>query len=715
MTIFPRPSEWIRSATGGVERQSRVHREQHYFAFLSYSHRDEATARWLHEELEKFRVPSAFVGKVTDHGPVPRRLTPVFRDLKELPASSDLGTEIREAIAGSRFLIVLCSPSSAASHWTNAEIEAFKKVRPESCVLAAILAGEPFASEIPGQEQDECLPPALRYHYDSRGRRTRKRVEPLAADLSTDGEARRLGFLKLVAGMLGLGLDDLVQRETMRRHRRLALVTAASLTGMVVASGLAITAIQARNEAHDQRSEAEGLVGFMLGDLRDKLDPIGRLDVLDAVGARALEYYAGQDESGLTDEALAQRSRALTLMGEIATARGDLDAGLARYQEAMTGTAEMVRRKPDDPQRLFDHAQNVFWVGDIALQRGRLGPAEAAMREYKRLADRMVALEPDNRKWRMETQYADNNLGALLHKQRRYAEAAGQLERAVATSESLAAGDPNNQEFQLSLAESLAWLADAQFGAGRLDEAIAMRERQVALLTTLADRYPNHADYRQRAVPARRALGRWLASRGALEPGLEQVSAAVRIGQQLIPVDPENMQWQEYTAGAQLDLAKILLIAGKHDDAVAQTMAGCELIERLARRDRTIANWRSLEVECLGQRARVASQGGAHREALALAKLALARAKSDQRGDPVDARVAIITAYKLVGDVYDRSGDRRAALPFWNSGLSLWPKQLSATPREMSMRAEMLSGSGRAAEARPILERLRTAGYRWAI
>ena len=145
----------------------------------------------------------------------------------------------------------------------------------------------------------------------------------IAADLRDTGDGRRLGLLKLVAGMLGVRLDELVQRETTRRHRRLAILAAGSLGGMVVTSTLAVTAFQSRNEAREQRRQAEGLVGFMLGDLKDKLEPIGRLDALDAVGSRALAYYQAQDKSQLSDEALAQRSRALTLMGEIAQTRGD--------------------------------------------------------------------------------------------------------------------------------------------------------------------------------------------------------------------------------------------------------------------------------------------------------------------------------------------------------------------------------------------------------
>src|SRR5207302_6401965 len=129
--------------------------------------------------------------------------------------------------------------------------------------------------------------------------------------------------LKLVAGMLGVGLDELVQREQTRRHRRMAWLAAASLGGMAVTSTLAITAFQARNEAREQRREAEGLVAFMLGDLKDKLEPIGRLDALDGVGKRVLAYYSRQDASELSDAALSQRARALSLMAEVAKSRGD--------------------------------------------------------------------------------------------------------------------------------------------------------------------------------------------------------------------------------------------------------------------------------------------------------------------------------------------------------------------------------------------------------
>ena len=55
-----------------------------YCAFLSYGHRDSEMARWLHESLEKYRVPKNLIGRITANGPIPARLMPIFRDRHEL-------------------------------------------------------------------------------------------------------------------------------------------------------------------------------------------------------------------------------------------------------------------------------------------------------------------------------------------------------------------------------------------------------------------------------------------------------------------------------------------------------------------------------------------------------------------------------------------------------------------------------------------------------
>ena len=684
-----------------------------YYAFLSYSHKDKELADWLHRELEKFRVPSSLAGKLTANGVVPRRLTPVFRDQQDLAAGAELGEEIKAALAASQFLVVLCSPTAATSRWTNAEIENFKRTRPEGCVLAAVAAGEPFASEIPGRETEECFPPALRFKYDRRGHQTAKKAEPLAADFRETGEGKRLAFLKLVAGMLGVGLDELVQRDQTRRHRRMAWLAAASLGGMAVTSTLAVAAFQARNEAREQRREAEGLVAFMLGDLKDKLEPIGRLDALDGVGSRVLAYYKNQNAAELTDAALLQRSRALSLMAEVAADRGDLNTAYELYREAALGTAEAVRRNPDDPQRLYDQAQNEFSFADIALRRGQIVRAEGAFREYKKLADRMVTLEPDNMKWRMEVQNADANLALVLSSQRRFGEAAAQWAQAFRMIEALTTADPSNRDYQQSLAESLAWYADAEKDAGNLERAKALREQNVALLTRLMSERNGDVSWRQKLIPAERALANIYASQSRVPEALTHVRAAVATGDMLTSVEPDNSKWLGISARAKTNLAELLLLSGAVADAAQVNESGCGLIASVLRKDSTVQDWRGTLRDCWLNRAQIAVRQGNMAAALAAGAHAVSVAKTIKNTDPTLDRFNLAKAYRIFGDIRRASGNLDGAKAAWQAGLSVIPERIAERPAEAQIHVELLDRLGRSVEARPLRQQLERVGYKY--
>jgi len=47
--------------------------ELKYRAFISYSHADATSAKWLHRALESFTIDKDLVGRETATGPIPRR------------------------------------------------------------------------------------------------------------------------------------------------------------------------------------------------------------------------------------------------------------------------------------------------------------------------------------------------------------------------------------------------------------------------------------------------------------------------------------------------------------------------------------------------------------------------------------------------------------------------------------------------------------------
>jgi WD40 repeat protein len=233
-----------------------------YWAFISYSHTDKEWGDWLHKALETYRVPSRLVGKESRDGIIPTRIFPVFRDREELPVSSDLGSNISEALRESRYLIVVCSPRSARSRWVGEEIKAFKSLGREDRILALIVDGEPNAADgKPGfSPEDECFHEALRYRWSESGEVTAIPSEPIAADAREGKDGRNNAKLKLLAGLLAVNYDDLKQRDHERRLRRARRIGIAALALVVIFAGLAVWAILAAREAARQRTQTQRLL-----------------------------------------------------------------------------------------------------------------------------------------------------------------------------------------------------------------------------------------------------------------------------------------------------------------------------------------------------------------------------------------------------------------------------------------------------------------------
>jgi tetratricopeptide (TPR) repeat protein len=448
----------------------------------------------------------------------------------------------------------------------------------------------------------------------------------------------------------------------------------------------------------------------MLGDLKDKLEPIGKLDALDGVGGRVLAYYRNQPMAGLSDSSLSQRSQALTLMAQVAEARGDVEGSLRLYREARAGTGESMRRAPNDPRALFDHAQNVFYIGQIAHNRGDFRDAEASMREYRRLALRMVALSPDSMKYRMEEQYADTNLGVVLTDQRRFAEAAARFEEAQRTMEAIATADPGNKDYQKSVAESLAWLADAKLAMGDIRGAVTARQRDVAILERLYAQ-SGDVDYQQRLLPARRMLGVAYATGGQMEPAEQQFRAAVEEADRLIPKEPNNTNWLEYGYKARLELAKQLLFTGDRQRAAELVRQACSSVDELLRRDAGKPGWRAGLSRCRMFQARLALANGNKDQALQIAQQSVAASKSVHTGSPAEDTYLVALAYRLVGDVQRQLGNTEGARSAWQAALSALPQGGMEQPNEMAERSSILERLGRAEEAQQLARRLSQMGY----
>lgn len=354
-----------------------------------------------------------------------------------------------------------------------------------------------------------------------------------------------------------------VAAKFVRRHR----IGVATTTGatLALAVGLGVAIWESR-EAQYQRAQAEGMVEFMLGDLRKKLEPVGRLDVMDAVGEKALSYYAAPETGRQDPDSLGRRARAMHLMGEIAEKRGKLDEADRMFREAAASTGELLARAPADAQRVFDHAQSVYWVGFVARRRGQAGEAERQFLEYKGLADRLVKLDPDKVEWRIEQAYAGQNLGVLQISDGRAREALQSFEATRAIWMQLVDVKP---ALRSDLSTTLGWLSRAQRELGSFAAAIEAERAKLQNLDRTPDARSNRRAQELRASSIHE-ISRLQLSLGQLEAAMQSEEEAIRLQQALTELDEANLDWLARLSIVRLGMAEMMQARG--DLTASQTL-----------------------------------------------------------------------------------------------------------------------------------------------
>jgi tetratricopeptide (TPR) repeat protein len=550
-------------------------------AFISYSHADEEWGAWLQRSLERFRTPRDLARLISAQGR-PVRLAPVFRDREDLPVAGSLNEAIRQALADSEFQIVLCSPNAAKSRWVNEEIKLFNRLHGPGRTFAIIISGEP------GGGDRECFPPALRFKLDADGEPTPEPAEPLAADAREEGDGKRYALLKTAAGMLGVGLDDLVRREARERARKTRAAVGVISTFAASMTFAAVFAFNQKNEAQRARGEAEDLIEFMLSDLKDRLDPVGRLDILEEVGGKVLAYYDNQDLKSLDADALSRRARGLMQLGAVDQARGDLDAALKAYEAAFASTQENLRRAPNNPDRIFDHAQSVFYVANVAVERNDFDRGERGFLEYQALAQRLLNLDGADPKWRLEAAYARSNLGALEFKRGAYAASLPYFEESAAIREKLAQEAPTDRATAFAHANALSWLAYAQLASGDNASAIETLQRQLAIYQSFDSNFEG-VDYQslEKRITAERRLAEGHLGLGNLPSARVAIERAAKIGDLLLKREPENMNSLANVGITERRRSYLAGLEGDKPGEIASAQKALDIARRVFERDRS--------------------------------------------------------------------------------------------------------------------------------
>jgi tetratricopeptide (TPR) repeat protein len=687
-----------------------------YRAFLSYSHRDAKWAAWLHKELESYRPPKVLIGASTARGPVPKRLTPVFRDREELASATDLGTVISEALLQSACQIVICSPPAASSRWVNEEIMAFKRFGREDRIFCLIIAGEPNATDMPGRAAEECFPPALRYRLDADGQLSDVRTEPIAADARPGKDGRQAAKLKLIAGVLGLGYDALRRRDQQRRNRRLFALTCSALAGMVVTSGLAGYALIQRAAARKQTARAEAEAETAKQTTHFLVDLFRISDPSEARGNSVTAREMLDKGAARVDSELAnQPSIQATLMDTL----GTVYMGLGLYSQArpLLDRAVATRRNliGDEPRLLSDSLSH---LGDVLTRQAQFDAAEKVYRE----AISVDASRPKDRASQVQLANALYGFGVLLARQGRYADAQQNLREALKRQQALyGAVDPDVARTLKDLAQALEDGGDLNAALPLMQSAVAMQRQlrgnephpdlaeainDLALLHQLRGDYDDSEKFYLESMAMKRRL--YGDKHPEIANALENLASAMQDKGDLARAEPLYRQalamWRALLGDTHPEVAMAL-----HNLASLQYSRG-DTAQALASQRESLAIYREIfpqdnptvaqELNLIGFWLTMAGEySEADRdiqEALAMRR----RLLGERNPAVASSQVALATLQLAQHRYADALETARSALDIYSAALSPthWRTAVS-----MSAQGAALTGLGRYAEAEPLL------------
>ncbi len=385
-------------------------------------------------------------------------------------------------------------------------------------------------------------------------------------------------------------------RRWMRRNRLSVAIAAAALVVLAVVVVLGATRlVRERRLVEQSRGDAEQLMEFMLGDLRQKLEPIGKLPLLEAVARKAVAYYDNRhdhrpDALGPNDRRLQARAR--LSLGDVLFANGDRQAALAAYRSARAIHEAFVAADPTNEPWQVDLAMSHRKIGDVLIDEGDQSAALAAFRAAHAIRELLVTSHPTNLQYQGDAAVEHSRIGEALLEAGNTSAALTAYRASQLTYEKLIAADPATARWQRNLGMARLRIGRVLHAQGDTTGAVSAFRAARASFEQLAATDPTDFKAQRDLSIAHEEIGHMLTRvNGDQAGGLAAYRAAQRVREKLVALDPTNSVWQRDLAVTHHYIGRVLTENGDTLGAIASHRAGLAITERLAVADPGSTKW----------------------------------------------------------------------------------------------------------------------------
>jgi eukaryotic-like serine/threonine-protein kinase len=509
-------------------------------------------------------------------------------------------------------------------------------------------------------------------------------------------------------------------RKFIRRHR-LSVAFAATTALLLVGFSIAVTVqarriAGARNTAELRQGQAEELIGFMVGDLRTRLAAVGRIEMLDEVSQKAMDYFAAVPEKDLSNTELFRRSQALSQLGEVRMSQGKLDAATTAFRQSLALAEGLSQRDSLNGEWQLGLGASHYWVGYMHFRHNDLDSAMSHFASYLHITERLVARSPDSLTYRNEMSQAESNVGSTK-------EAMGDLPGALAAYratvriiEDLVRRDSTKLEWRSDLGNNYNKVGVIQTKLGDLAGAEQSHRSELAVKQSIAAHDSANKTYRERVALAQAFLGNLLIVEGRPADALTPLTDSRNAYAALAAFDTANPERRRLFANADGLLGVLAVERGDAAEAMRRFTSSRTVMDSLVTRSPSNALWQyglSRWLTYLGATDLVLHRQGdaatSERRALSIIEPALQKKPTD-----LNFRVAQTEAYLTLGEALARDGrgaDANAAWMLAYTTIDSLARARQLTDH-LALQASALMHLDRLEEVRPIVAELLRRGYR---
>jgi len=511
--------------------------------------------------------------------------------------------------------------------------------------------------------------------------------------------------------------ERVAAEKSQRRRRVLSVATAVSSVFLVVVSILAVQAIRAREDAVQARGEAEALIDYMLFDLRDGLETIGRLDLLAGVARSSREHFESTPADDVSTEGVYRRGISFLNIGDVLFDQGDTEEALDSYRSAEEHFEGFLEGDLSNPRLQAGLGKSRSKIGSVLHSQGQTALALEVHARAVKTARELSEQQPDDLDRGLDLAVSHYELAKVQVQAGENDAALESGGRALALAEDLVSTRRDAPwRPRLLTVDARILLADQLVVADRDDEALELLRGAEMTARRQMDEDRRNDLWRRRLAGVAVSIGLLERARGELTVALRSFNEASVTYQDLVASDPDRVRWKASLASARSLAAGVHRRRGELNAALESYAACLEVYENLAHQDPTRRDWQERIVwahQNIGSVRLVQGDGSAALAAYGAASTIFERLRGSI---DVDAHLLNSLSWNavLTGRAHAQRGEIELARTQWVRAVGF-----SETARETmdvfgfrDTHAQALMHLGRYEEARPLVESLVERGWK---